>query len=223
MKTIAIIPIFNEEKTIRKIISQVKPFVEDILVVVAKKSTDKGLEVASKAGARILVDDGRGKGAAMRLAADTAEGEILLFIDADGSHVTADIPAVLEPIKSGYSDMVIASRMLGGSEELYGTMSQFFRMFFSMMITLIINYRFNVRITDSQNGFRAIKKGVMKDLGLKANIFDIETEMTMKCAKKKYRISEVPSRELKREHGTSGISVLKMGPKYLWRVISNLF
>lgn len=223
MRTTAIIPIFNEEQTISGTISQVRPYVDDILVVVAKKSTDKGLEIARREGAKTLVDNGRGKGAAMRLAANNADGDILLFIDADGSHVTADIPAVLEPIKKGRADMVIASRMLGGSEELYGTLSQFTRMFLSGLITLITNYRFGVRVTDSQNGFRAIRKEVMQNLQLKANIFDIETEMTMKCAKNKYRISEVPSKELKRKHGESGINILKMGPTYIWRVFANLF
>ncbi|MBU4246007.1 MAG: glycosyltransferase family 2 protein [Nanoarchaeota archaeon] len=218
-----IIPTYNEEKTIKKIISGVKQHGAEILVVGAKKSTDNTIQIAKSLGARTLIDNGRGKGAAMRLAIDAAKGDILVFIDADGSHISADIPAIVAPIKSGSADMVIASRMLGGSEELHGTISQFIRMCFSAIITLIINYRFGVRITDSQNGFRAIKKDVAKKLGLKANIFDIETEMTMKCAKNKYRILEVPSKELSRVYGKSGINVLKMGPIYLWRVIINLF
>lgn len=223
LKTSAVIPIFNEEKTIRKIISQVRPHVDDILVIVAKKSTDKGLKIAESAGARTLVDNGLGKGAAMRQAIKHIDGDIILFMDADGSHIAGDIPKILEPLKDGRADMVIASRMLGGSEELYGTIDQFFRVLFSMIITLIINYRFGIRITDSQNGFRAIKKDAIMDLDLKADIFDIETEMIMKCAKKGYRISEVPSRELKREYGKSGISILKMGPRYFWRVLVNIF
>lgn len=223
LKTTAVIPIFNEAKTIGKTISRVRPHVDEVLVVVAKRSSDGGLKIAERAGARTIIDNGLGKGAAMRQSMGSVTNGIILFIDADGSHIPEDIPAILEPIKKDGADMVIASRMLGGSEELYGTVSQFFRMLFSMIITLIINYRFNVRITDSQNGFRAIKTGAIKTLGLKSNIFDIETEMTMKCAKKGYRIVEVPSRELRREHGKSGINVLKMGPIYLWRVIANLF
>ena len=218
-----IIPTYNEEKTIKKIISGVKKYCDEILVVGAKRSTDKTLEMAKSLGAKTIIDNGKGKGAAMRLSIDEAKGDILVFMDADGSHITDDIPALLAPIKAKKADMVIASRMLGGSEELHGTVSQFFRMVFSAIITLIINYRFGVRITDSQNGFRAIRKDVAKSLGLNANIFDIETEMTMKCAKKGYRICEVPSRELNRVYGKSGINVLRMGPVYLWRVIVNIF
>ncbi len=222
-KTTAIIPIYNEAKTIKKIILEVQPYVDEVLVVVAKKSSDDGLKIAERSGARTIIDNGLGKGAAMRQAIDAVNNDIILFMDADGSHVSKDIPTILEPIKKGRADMVIASRMLGGSEELHGTISQFFRMVFSAIITLIVNYRFGVRITDSQNGFRAIKKDVAKQLNLKANIFDIETEMTMKCAKKGYRIVEVPGRELNRVYGKSGINVLRMGPVYLWRVIVNLF
>ncbi len=219
----AIIPTYNEEKTIKEMITRTKKYSDEILVIGAKKSTDKTLEIAKLLKVKALVDNGKGKGAAMRLGISEAKGDILVFIDADGSHICKDIPLLINPIKKGDSDMVIASRMLGGSEELHGTVSQFFRMCFSAIITLIINYRFNIRVTDSQNGFRAIRRDVAKELDLKADIFDIETEMTMKCAKKKYGISEIPSRELKRIHGKSGINVLRMGPVYLWRVIVNLF
>ncbi len=217
-----VIPTYNEEKMIRKVIRSVKKYADEILVVGAKKSTDRTLDIAKALGARTLIDNGKGKGAAIRLGIKEAKGEIIVFIDADGSHIASDIPALIAPIKSNKADLVIASRMLGGSEELHGTASQFVRMFFSAIITLIINYRFNIRITDSQNGFRAIRKSAASELGLKANIFDIETEMIMKMAKKGLKISEVPSRELKRSYGKSGVNVLRMGPIYFWRVISNL-
>ncbi len=158
-----IIPTYNEEKTIKQIIIGVKKYCDEILVIGAKRSTDRTLEIAKSLGARTLIDNGKGKGAAMRLSIGEAKGDILVFIDADGSHIAADIPVLVDPIKKETADMVIASRMLGGSEELHGTISQFFRMVFSAIITLIINYRFGVRITDSQNGFRAIKKTLQKN------------------------------------------------------------
>jgi dolichol-phosphate mannosyltransferase len=96
-------------------------------------------------------------------------------------------------------------------------------MFLSMSIAQIINWRFHTAIGDTQNGFRAIKSDVAKKLELESNIFDIETEMVMKCYKKGFHIVEVPSRELKRKHGESGIKIWRMGWVYLWRVIKNLF
>ena len=87
----------------------------------------------------------------------------------------------------------------------------------------IINWRFNRNIADTQNGFRAIKRSCARDLDLKANGFDIETEMVMKCYKKGYNVVEVPSMELARVCGESGINLWTMGWVYVWRVFINLF
>ncbi len=223
MKVSIVIPTKNEGKTIGEVIDKVRPYGDDVVVVDSKNTKDDTREVAESKGARVLVDNGVGKGDGIRVAIKTLDSDVLVFIDADGSHIPEDIPKVVAPIKEGKADMVIASRMLGGSEELYGTIFEAIRLFANVAITLIINYRWNVRITDSQNGFRAIKTSVAKDLDLKADIFDIETEMLMKCLKKGYCVGEVPSRELSRRHGKSGINIVTMGPRYLWRVLVNLF
>ncbi len=105
-------------------------------------------------------DNDHGKGEALRLALAEAEGEIVVFIDADGSHDPQDIPKLVAPIRAGVSDLVIGSRGKGGSDELHGTLEQFIRYSGSQVIMLAINYRWNVRLTDSQNGFRAIRRDV---------------------------------------------------------------
>jgi len=223
MNASAIIPTKNEEKTIGVVINSVKSYVDEIIVVCAKSSTDRTLEIAKSSGVKIVIDEGQGKGEALRMGVKDATGESVVFIDADGSHIEEDIPKLLSPIEKGDADLVIASRMTGGSEELHGDVEQLIRLFASSMITLIINYRFNVRVSDSQNGFRAIKKDVFNKLNLKANIFDVETEMLMKCLKNGYVVSEIPSRELKRKFGKSGISIKKVWFRYVWRVFINLF
>jgi len=216
-----VIPTLNEEKTIAEIIKSAGPHADEVIVVSAKGSTDRTMEIAESLGAKTFVDNGKGKGEAMRIGIQEATGDVIVFLDADGSHIAGDIPKVLKPFEDN-ADLVIASRMTGGSEELHGDISKFIRLFLSTIITLIINYRFNVRITDSQNGFRAIKTRVARDLDLKANSFDVETEMLMKCLKKGYRVGEVPSRELERKYGDSGINILTIGWRYVWRVLINL-
>ena len=110
--------------------------------------------------ARVILDDGTGKGGAIRQAIREATGDILVFIDGDGSHDPHDIPALIEPIVQGAADHVSGSRMLGGSDELHATFHQFIRLFGSQIITLSINYTQDVRLTDCQNGFRAIRRDV---------------------------------------------------------------
>ncbi len=197
-KVICVIPTFNEQKSIGDIIKEVKPYCDDILVVIAKKSTDNTKSIVKSMGIEFIVDNGLGKGEGMRCAINKIKEGIIVFIDADGSHIVKDIPILVEPIKKGKADMVIASRFLGGSEELHGDFNKFLRMFFSMSIAQIINWRFKKEIQDTQNGFRAIRATTAKRLHLESNIFDIETEMVMKCFKKGYRVLEVPSRELKK-------------------------
>lgn len=164
-----VIPAKNEEKTIGEIIEKSKPYGEEILVVDGH-STDKTKEIAESLGARTILDNGKGKGEAIRCAVNNIRGDIVIFIDADGSHDPNDIPKITAPIIKGEADLVIGSRGRGGSDELHGDIYKFFKMVASDFITLGINYRFNVRLTDSQNGFRAIKTDVIRKLDLKEDI-----------------------------------------------------
>ncbi|MBU0898237.1 MAG: glycosyltransferase family 2 protein [Nanoarchaeota archaeon] len=223
MKVSIVVPTFNEERTIKDILEKVKPYGDEILVVSAKKSTDRTKEIAEEMGIRTVVDNGKGKGDGIRVGIEHASGDIIVFIDADGSHIPEDIPKIVQPIKCGNADMVIASRFMGGSEELHGDFGKFMRMFLSISIAQLINWRFRTAIGDTQNGFRAIKTDVAKDLKLEANIFDVETEMVMKCYKKGYKIVEVSSQEKKRLYGESGINIWRMGWVYAWRVFKNLW
>ena len=221
-KVTVVIPAFNEEKTIAGIIRGVRQYCDEILLVSAKRCTDNTRKIAKSLGANVAIDNGKGKGAGMRYAIRELQDGIIVFVDADGSHVIKDMPKLIKPLQNNEADMVLASRFLGGSEELHGTFGKFLRMFLSMSIAQIINWRFKTAIGDTQNGYRAIKANVAKDLDLTSDIFDIETEMVMKCYKKGYTILEVPSRELKRCYGESGIKLTKVGFRYLTTVLRNL-
>lgn len=223
VKITVVIPAYNEEQNIGKTINEVKPFCDNIIASVAKKSKDRTAEIAKQLGAKVIFDHGLGKGDGIRSSIEYLEDGVVVFIDSDGSHIASDIPSIVQPIIENKADMVIASRFLGGSEELHGDFNKFLRMFFSMCIAQIINWRFKTEMQDTQNGYRAFKVSVLKDLNLTSNHTEIETEMCMKCIKKNYRILEVPSRELKRSAGKSNISIFKHGKRYIWTVFKNLF
>lgn len=222
MKISIVIPTKNEERMIKDIIEGCRPFGDEILVVDGH-STDKTREIAQSCGARVVLDNKKGKGDGIRVAFKEAKGDIVVFIDADGSHDPKNIPEMIRPIENGQADLMVGSRMRGGSDELHGDIGKFIRVVGSDIITLAINYRFGVHLTDSQNGFRAIKRKVGLDLGLKENIFTIEQEMIMKALKKGYKVAEIPSHEYKRKFGRSGIVVWKVAHRYVWCLIKNLF
>jgi glycosyltransferase involved in cell wall biosynthesis len=217
-----VIPTRDEEGLIGEIVDAVRPYADEVLVVDGH-SRDKTREIAAARGARVVLDHRKGKGEALRLSITEATGDIVVFIDADGSHDPHDIPALVDPIKAGNADMVIASRGRGGSDELHGTIEQFIRYVGSQLIMLAINYRWNVRLTDSQNGFRAIRRDVAGQLDLQSNLTTIEQEMLMKALKKGFRVSEVASHEYERKWGTSKVVVWKLWFAYLWSFARNIF
>lgn len=216
-----VVPARNEEETIGEVLHSVRDMTDD-LIVVDGHSTDKTVAIALEYEARVVKDHGRGKGDAVRVGFEAARHPITVFIDADGSHDPKDIPKLVTPIIAGEADLVIGSRMLGGSEELYGSISEVIRLIGSLVISLSINYRFGLRLTDYQNGFRAIRTEVGRRIGLTSNITTIEQEMAMKCLRYGYRVTELPAHEYCRKGGVSKIKVMRVAHIYVWNLICGL-
>jgi len=222
MRISAVIAAKNEAKTVAEIVRETSGYVDEVLVIDGH-SSDHTARLAEAAGARVYADNRKGKGDAIRKGIAEAKGEIIVFLDADGSHAPADIPALAAPIKAGSCEHVTGSRMKGGSDELHGDIGKFIRMLGSDIITLGINYRFDVRLTDSQNGFRAILSEVARDLKLQEDITTIEQEMIIKTLRKGYRIAEIPAHEYKRIHGESRIRISQVACRYVYSWLKYLF
>lgn len=220
-KVTAAIMARNEETTIEEVVNRVMPHVDETLVVDGH-STDRTREIAESLGARVVLDNGHGKGDGIRKAIEVASGDVIVFIDADLSHDPEDIPALVAPIANGEAEMVVGSRWKGGSDELFGDIDKLARSTGSSIITLMINYRWHATLTDSQNGFRALSTMAARTLDLTEDIFTIEQEMIMKCLKKHYRIAEVPTHEYERRSGASQIVVWKVAYRYVWCLIKNI-
>lgn len=217
-----VIPAKNEELNIGEVIENALPFCDELLVVDGH-STDRTVEIAQSFGVRVVKDNKKGKGDAIRVGASAAKHPIIVYMDADGSHDPADVPSLVEPIKRGNADLVIGSRGRGGSDELHGDIEKLLRMVGGDLILIGINLRWKQNLTDSQNGFRAIRTDVIRSLGLKENITTIEQEMTMKCLKEGYTITEVPTHEYARKYGRSVIKLRRVWFRYIYSFIKNLF
>lgn len=212
----------QEAPSLGGVIDRTRRYASEI-VVVAGLSTDGTAEVAAHSGASVLSDIGRGKGRAIRQAIPHIHTPVTVFLDADGSHDPEDIPLLVEPILAGEADHVVASRLRGGSSELHGGFDEFLRLAGSSLITACINWRFNCRISDSQNGFRAVRTTVLRELDLRENTTTIEQEMTIKTLRRGWRMAEVPSHEHARAHGVSHIRVWRDAPRYGYSLIKYLF
>lgn len=188
--------------------------VNDVLVSDGA-SSDGTAEVAAAAGARVITDTGGGKGRAIQGAIQHLETEVCVFMDADCSHDPGDIPKLAAPILEGRADHVSGSRLLGGSSELHGGFDEWARLAGSSFITACINWRYGVRLSDSQNGFRAIRTDLLKSLKLRSRHTTIEQEMIVATLRAGKTLAEVPTHEYARKAGSSHISVWRDGPSYV--------
>lgn len=221
-KLTIVIPALNEQGSIAGVISGALSYSDDILIVDGH-SRDNTVAIAASMGARVIYDNRKGKGDAIRSSIAHIKHEIAVFMDADGSHDPNDIPILVQPILENRADHVCGSRLLGGSSELHGGFDECLRLMGSSFITACINHRFKTDLSESQNGFRAIKLNVLKSLGLRENITTIEQEMTIKTVKQGFRMAEVPSHEYRRQAGSSNIKISKVAFRYVFSLIKYLY
>ena len=217
-----VIAALNEAMTIEEIVAACRPMAREVIVVDGH-SHDRTDVLAAAAGAKVLKDGGRGKGEALRVAIPHITTPVTVFIDADGSHDPRDIPRLVAPIAAGSADHVTGSRLIGGSSELHGGFDEFFRLAGSSFITACINWRFGCRLSDSQNGFRAIRTDVLRGLDLREDSTTIEQEMIIKTLRGGWRMAEIPSHEHPRAHGHSHIRLWRSAPRYGVSMIRYLF
>jgi len=216
-----VMPAKNEEEGICELVDLSRNFVDEIIVVDGH-SSDRTAERASSKGAKVIFDNKKGKGNAYKVGIQEASGDIIVFMDADGSHDPAQIPVLIEPLVKDEADFAIGSRHKGGSDEWKGDIDTYLRSVGGGFLTLAINYLWKANLTECLNGFRAIKRDVVLKLDLKANDFDIEQHMIVQCLKKKFRVTEVISHEYKRKWGISKLPTYRKAYLFFWRLFLDI-
>ena len=222
MKTTLIICCKNEAQTLASVITSAKPYVDELLVIDGH-STDGSRQVAKKNGATVIIDNGNGKGAGIQLGIRKATGDIIVFMDADGSHNASDIPKLVKPLIDKHADLVIASRTRGGSDDVHGSLDDTIRAIGSAIIAQVINWRYHSQITDAENGFRAIRTSIAKQLPLTVNSFAIEQDMLMKTLAQRHTVTEIASHEFKRMYGKSKIDLWSVWFQFIGNALINCF
>ncbi len=208
-----IIPTKNEEGTIGEILDRTRQYTPHILVVEGH-SGDNTLAEIEKREIPYVFDNQKGKGDALKTGVRHSRGDIIVFMDADGSHEINDIPKLVHPIQTGKADMVVASRILGGSDELHGTFNKFIRNTGTNFLAVLVNKKYKTELSDIENGFRAIRRDVFESIKLDSDGFTIEQEMVLRCLKLGFRVEEVASHEYARKSGYSKLHTLQ-GFKFL--------
>ena len=193
MKLSIIIPVYNEEKTVKEVIEKISLI--DIpmeIVIVDDCSSDRTRDVL----AGIESDEVKvfyhkhnmGKGAAVRTAIKHVTGDIVIIQDADLEYDPMEYPKLLGPILDGRADVVYGSRFMGeGPHRVH----MFWHYVGNRMLTLFSNMFTNLNLTDMETCYKAFRTDIIKDITLEQNRFGIEPELTAKIARKKCRVYEV--------------------------------
>jgi len=190
-----IIPVFNERETVEEIIRRVQAVQvgldKEIIIVddASQDGTRQILENLEAPNLKILYHSkNKGKGAALRTGFSHTKGDIILIQDADLEYNPQDYPKLLEPILDGRADVVYGSRFLGSPHRVL----LFWHYVGNKILTTLSNMISNLNLNDMETCYKVFKREVLERIKLKSNRFGFEPEFTIKVAKLKYRIYEVP-------------------------------
>ena len=215
-----IIPVFNEQDAIEKVIGDIPGNLPTEIIVVDNGSTDQTAKLAAAMGARIVRENRRGYGSACLAGiAATNDPDIVVFLDGDYSDHPNEMPDLIAPILENRADLVLGSRVLGNSEP--GALMIQAR-FGNRLATSLIKILFGVSYTDL-GPFRAIRYLALLDLNMRDKTFGWTVEMQVKAAKQALKIQEVPVSYRKRIGVSKITGTLKGTLKAGWKILFTIF
>jgi len=192
----------NEEKGIKDTIDRISDSVKEHseIIVVDGMSKDKTASVARKTGAKLITLSNRGKGLAMRTGAKAAKGNILVFLDGDGTYPSEDIPKFIENVKPNILVLGNATPFVKSRENI---LEKFKFLYPSFLISSFVFSKNGIHLQDPLNGMRSMMKDDFERLNLISIGFEIETEINLKALSLGMKTVEIPIRIFKRNGGRS--------------------
>jgi glycosyltransferase involved in cell wall biosynthesis len=199
MRVSLIIPALNEAESLSPLLAEVPADLVHQVIVVNNGSTDRTAEVAKAAGAIVIDEPRRGYGFACAAGTALAEGDMLAFMDGDGSFAPGELRNLLTPLLHDKADLVLGSRMRGNE-----VVMPHHQRFGNLLFVWLLHQRFGLQLTDL-GPYRAIRRELLLALDMRERTFGWPLEMIIKTARQRKRIVEVPISYYPRTAGRSKV------------------
>ena len=190
-KIAVLIPCYNEEKTIEKVIKDFrKELPEAEIYVYNNNSKDKTKEIAIRNNAIVVDEYKQGKGNVVKSQFRDIDADIYVMVDGDNTYPAEFVHQLIEPVKNGEADMAIGDRLSNGTYQKEN--KRHFHNFGNKIVRKTINVLFKTNLKDIMTGYRVFNKRFVKNMPVLSSNFEIETEMSLYALDKKYNIKEIP-------------------------------
>ncbi|MCL6516334.1 glycosyltransferase family 2 protein [Alicyclobacillus sp.] len=215
MKIAILIPCYNEEPTIGKVVSDFRRELPEAEVYVYdNNSRDRTADVAAAAGAIVRREPRQGKGNVVRSMFRDVHADVYVMVDGDDTYPAEFVHQLIAPVMRKEADMVIGDRLSNGSYTKENKRP--FHNFGNNLVRWLINTLFHSDLRDIMTGYRAFNRLFVKNMPVASEGFEIETEMTLHALDKKFRIVEIPIDYRDRPEGSfSKLNTLSDGMRVL--------
>lgn len=219
MKTAVLIPCYNEELTIEKVIKDFKKELPDAdIYVYDNNSKDKTAQIAKANGAIVKHEYRQGKGNVVRSMFRDIDADIYVMVDGDDTYPAEEVHKLIKPVQEGRADMAIGDRLTNGTYQKEN--KRHFHEFGNNLVRKSINVLFNTKLKDIMTGYRVFNKVFVKNMPVMSPKFEIETEMSLHALDKKFIIEEIPIVYRDRPEGSvSKLNTVSDGMKVIKTII----
>lgn len=218
LRTVVLIPCYNEEITIGKVIDDFRREVPSAEIYVFDNcSTDATPSIACEHGATVIKEPRKGKGFVVESMFDRVDADVYVMVDGDDTYCAEDVHKLLEPVLSGDSDMVVGARLAGHTEQSFRRL----HVFGNNLIRRLVNWVGGTELTDIMSGYRVFNRRVAERIPVVSAGFEIETELTIQMIYYKLKIMEANIAYKARPTGsTSKLRTFRDGFRVVWKIFS---
>jgi len=217
-KITVVIPCYNEEVTIGKVIDDFRrKLASAVIYVFDNCSTDATATIAAEHGAKVINEPRIGKGFAVENIFGEIDADFYVMVDGDDTYPADYANKLLEPVMAGDADMVVGARLTEYAEKSFRPL----HIFGNNLIRRLINWMWGTQLTDIMSGYRAFNRRVVERIPVVSGGFEVETEMTINMLYYRMKIIEVQVPYKSRPAGSkSKLDTLSDGFRVLWKIFT---